>query len=139
MGLGDVVGQGNILTVCVRSHPNNISVLNACGTFFVNHIDVFSLTDSFCTNAVKFLGRCVSSADRAAQEAATGKGFMAYERAVGLYNLASFELAHNHTNFQGEIWEEVGRKDEDAYAVPLVSIERKARQAISLLSPGIER
>ncbi|GMH76319.1 hypothetical protein TL16_g07035 [Triparma laevis f. inornata] len=138
VGLGDAAAQGEVLNIAVKSFPDNISVMNACGTFFVSHLDTVERTDAYSRNAVKFLGRCVAVADKAAQEAG-GKGYMVYDRALSLYNLSAFELAHNHSVFQGEIWEEVGSKDSDNYSVPLVAIERKLRQAISLLAPSLEK
>jgi len=67
---------------------------------------------------------------------AKGRHFPHFDKAEILFNLAEFELSNNRNTFVGsDDDKKLKGNGNDKY--PLVSIERKLRQAMSLLSPLI--
>ena len=130
-GLGDFETQGNILENCLKGYPEHPALLRSCGRLLIQVARGYrKKTTGFCQSARKFLERCTSVVDKAAL-AAGGKGFLIVERAEALYHLATFELEHTSPTC-------IGGEKSGSNTVPLVSIERKLRQALSLLAPILE-
>jgi len=127
-GIGDWETQGKILEGCMKRYPNHPLLGRSGGRMLVGVAkSAGTLPHSFSQHAARFLSRCASAADKKAQ-GPEGKQVCALERAECLYNLAEFELCHSR---------QVPGEGND-YEVPLVSVERKFRQALSVISSVID-
>ncbi|GMI03292.1 hypothetical protein TrRE_jg5636, partial [Triparma retinervis] len=128
-GIGDWESQCKLLEGCMRRHPSHPLVMRSGGRMLVDVTKaVGDLPHGFSQQAARFLSKCASEADRKAQTPG-GKELYALERAECLYNLAEFELCHSR---------QVPTEGKD-YEVPLVSVERKFRQALSIISVVTEK
>jgi len=119
LGLDDLPNQAQILALCVKDYPTSPPVIRACSNLITKLNSSKSMSRSSSKAALLFLNEAVQSS----------RTFPPFEKAEILYNLAEFELSQNRTSFVQSQDKTQGEK------FPLVSIERKLRQALSLLSP----
>ena len=126
LGLNDMTNYSAILNLCLKDYPSNPAVMRSCSNLVKKlNSDGGILSASARRFANAFLNDAVTKC----------RNFPPLDKAEILFNLADFELSNNRANFVGSDDITNGKIEK----FPLISIERKLRQAMSLLAPLLSR